>query len=207
MEEFTIKLNSDKLVKTIHSLQKDSNDTIVSEIIEQLKMSLKVPPRVIDIEYIIKVVCQYFGITKEEMFLNTRKREIVQARKIAMFYAKKITKLSLADIGNNIGGKDHATVLHACKTVNDNCDTDAFYKFKVDEIAHKLDPQNNKQPALVNPIQKYRLQNIKIIRQPKIEETKKYQRPTYKIGVFKSSTQQIIDKYENQPTFRISGLH
>ena len=48
---------------------------------------------------------------------KTRKRHIVQARQLAMFFAKKFTKASLASIGSQIGKRDHATVLHACKTV------------------------------------------------------------------------------------------
>ena len=46
---------------------------------------------------------------------KTRKRHIVQARQLAMFFAKKYTKASLASIGSQIGKRDHATVLHACK--------------------------------------------------------------------------------------------
>ncbi len=69
---------------------------------------------------------------------KTRKREIVQARQVAMFFSKSMTKSSLATIGSQIGGKDHATVLHACKTVNNLIETDKRFRLQVDEIEKKL---------------------------------------------------------------------
>ena len=69
---------------------------------------------------------------------NTRKREIVQARQIAMFFSKSLTKSSLATIGSQIGDKDHATVLHACKTVNNLIETDKRFRLQLDEIEKRL---------------------------------------------------------------------
>jgi chromosomal replication initiator protein len=69
---------------------------------------------------------------------KTRKREIVQARQVAMYFSKSLTKSSLATIGAQIGGKDHATVLHACKTVNNLMDTDKHFKSQMDDIEKKL---------------------------------------------------------------------
>jgi len=69
---------------------------------------------------------------------KTRKREIVQARQIAMFFSKNLTKSSLSTIGSLIGGKDHATVLHACKTINNLIETDKRFKSQVDSIERKL---------------------------------------------------------------------
>ncbi|HNA33166.1 MAG TPA: chromosomal replication initiator protein DnaA, partial [Flavobacteriales bacterium] len=72
--------------------------------------------REVSIDYIQKVVCDYFDLPIELLKSKTRKREVVQARQIAMYFAKKMTKNSLASIGAHCGGKDHATVLHACRT-------------------------------------------------------------------------------------------
>ena len=69
---------------------------------------------------------------------KTRKRHIVQARQLAMFFAKKFTKASLASIGSQIGKRDHATVLHACKTVNNLADTDKRFKGYISDIEKKL---------------------------------------------------------------------
>ena len=92
----------------------------------------------ISIDYIQKVVCSYYNIGLEMLQSRTRKREIVQARQVAMFFSKSMTKSSLATIGSQIGGKDHATVLHACKTVNSHIETDKRFRLQVDEIVKKL---------------------------------------------------------------------
>ena len=69
---------------------------------------------------------------------KTRKREIVQARQVAMYFSKNLTKSSLATIGSQIGGKDHATVLHACKTVNNLVETDKTFRNQIEELEKKL---------------------------------------------------------------------
>jgi chromosomal replication initiator protein len=69
---------------------------------------------------------------------KTRKREIVQARQIAMYFSKNYTKSSLATIGTQIGVKDHATVLHACRTVSNLLETDKQFRQDVEEIEKKL---------------------------------------------------------------------
>jgi len=94
--------------------------------------------RELSIDYIQKAVCDYFNMPHDIINSKTRKREIVQARQIAMYFAKNLTKSSLATIGSQIGGKDHATVLHACKTVNNLIDTDKRFRGYIDEIEKKL---------------------------------------------------------------------
>ncbi|MEQ8624550.1 MAG: chromosomal replication initiator protein DnaA [Vicingaceae bacterium] len=97
--------------------------------------------REVSIDYIQKVVCDYFDLPIELLKSKTRKREVVQARQIAMFFAKKMTKSSLANIGMHCGGKDHATVLHACKTVNNLIDTDKRFRGYVDDLEKKISIQ------------------------------------------------------------------
>ncbi len=92
----------------------------------------------ISVDYIQKVVCDYFSLSPDLLQSKTRKREIVQARQIAMYFSKAMTKSSLASIGALIGGKDHATVLHACKTVNNLMDTDKRFKSQIESIEKKL---------------------------------------------------------------------
>ena len=92
----------------------------------------------ISVDYIQKVVCDYFNLSPDLLQSKTRKREIVQARQIAMYFSKALTKSSLASIGALIGGKDHATVLHACKTVNNLMDTDKRFKSQIETIEKKL---------------------------------------------------------------------
>jgi chromosomal replication initiator protein len=69
---------------------------------------------------------------------KTRKREVVQARQIAMYFSKSLTKSSLANIGMHCGGKDHATVLHACRTVNNLMDTDKKFRSYIEELEKKI---------------------------------------------------------------------
>jgi len=94
--------------------------------------------REISIDYIQKMVCDYFNISVEQMHSSSRKREIVQARQLAMYFAKTLTKNSLASIGVDIGGKDHATVLHAVRTVKNLIDTDKHFRVYVEEIEKKI---------------------------------------------------------------------
>ncbi len=94
--------------------------------------------REVSIDYIQKVVCDYFDMPIELLKSKTRKREIVQARQLAMYFAKQLTKSSLASIGAQCGNKDHATVLHACRTVNNLAETDKRFKVYVDDLTKKL---------------------------------------------------------------------
>ncbi|HQV73999.1 MAG: chromosomal replication initiator protein DnaA [Flavobacteriales bacterium] len=94
--------------------------------------------REVSIDYIQKVVCDYFDLPIELLKSKTRKREVVQARQIAMYFAKKMTKSSLANIGAHCGGKDHATVLHACRTVNNLQETDKQFRGYLDDLEKKL---------------------------------------------------------------------
>lgn len=108
---------------------------LAKEMIDKLIKNTK---REVSIDYIQKVVCNYFDIGVEMIQSKTRKREIVQARQVAMYFSKNLTKSSLATIGSQIGGKDHATVLHACKTVNNLMDTDRQFRNQIEDIEKKL---------------------------------------------------------------------
>jgi chromosomal replication initiator protein len=94
--------------------------------------------REVSIDYIQKVVSDYFQMDIQTLQSKTRKRHIVQARQIAMYFAKKFTKASLASIGTQIGRRDHATVLHACKTVDNLSFTDKQFRKYVEDLNQKL---------------------------------------------------------------------
>ncbi|MDG1761246.1 MAG: chromosomal replication initiator protein DnaA [Flavobacteriaceae bacterium] len=94
--------------------------------------------REVSIDYIQKVVSEYFQMDVSTLQSKTRKRHIVQARQLAMFFAKKFTKASLASIGSQIGQRDHATVLHACKTVDNLSFTDKQFRKYVEDLSKKL---------------------------------------------------------------------
>ena len=73
----------------------------------------------ITIDKIITKVCEHYKMDESILHSKSRKREVVQVRQVAMFLAKKHTEISAAKIGQYIGKRDHATVLHACKMMKD----------------------------------------------------------------------------------------
>jgi chromosomal replication initiator protein len=105
---------------------------------KMMKNFVKNSSREISIEFIQKLVSDYFGVSVDLMKSKTRKREIVQARQISMFFAKQLTQASLKNIGMYFGGRDHSTVIHACQTVNDLIDTDKKFKSDVDELTKRI---------------------------------------------------------------------
>ncbi|MBR8534910.1 chromosomal replication initiator protein DnaA [Carboxylicivirga sediminis] len=105
------------------------------QIIDKL---VKKTSKELSIDSISQTVCDYFGLELDILQSKTRKREIVQARQIAMFFSKGLTNSSLSTIGAKIGKKDHATVLHACKAINNLIETDKDFKGQIKEIEAQL---------------------------------------------------------------------
>lgn len=99
---------------------------------------VNITPKVMSIEFIRDTVCDFFKLSVDAISTKSRKLEVVQARQIAMYLSKNLTKNSLSTIGNYIGQRDHATVLHACKKVMDLMDTDKHFKKNVEEIEERL---------------------------------------------------------------------
>ena len=137
-----IKSNVRELMGAIISLiaqssfnKKEVTIDLAKSVVEKFVKNVK---REVSIDYIQKVVSEYFQVDLDILQSKTRKRHIVQARQLAMFFAKKMTKSSLAIIGSQIGDRDHATVLHACKTVDNLVATDKQFKKYVDDIQKKL---------------------------------------------------------------------
>ncbi len=92
----------------------------------------------VNIDYIQKVVAAYFNITQDMMTSKSRKRELVVARQVAMYFAKEYTNHSLKSIGQHFGGRDHSTVIHAVQSVDDMMETDNKFKHSVQELTRKL---------------------------------------------------------------------
>ena len=90
------------------------------------------------IEQIIQIISDYFKIAAKAIKAKTRKREVVQARHIAMFFSKNLTKKSLSSIGAEFGGRDHSTVLHAMKTVKNLKETNKDFRNYVEDIERLL---------------------------------------------------------------------
>ena len=95
----------------------------------------------VTIDKVQKTVCDYFNITRENLLSMSRKRQIVQARQISMYLSRNLMpNCSLSTIGAETGGKDHATVLHACATVTDLMATDKTFKKYVNDLEQMLTP-------------------------------------------------------------------
>jgi len=98
----------------------------------------KLEKKKLTVDSISEVVCKHFNIKTELLQTTSRKREIVQARQVAMYLSKLYTEMSLAQIGSVIGKKNHATVLHACKTVKDQLEVDKSFRDDIEEIEKVL---------------------------------------------------------------------
>ncbi len=119
------------LVANASFLKRKITITLAKEV---LKMYVKISPKEVTIEQIRKIVCDYLNIDEEVFDSPKRTRDVAQARQIAMYLCKQHTKSPLSTIGAAIGGKNHATVLHACKAVTNLMETDKAFLQIVEDI-------------------------------------------------------------------------
>ncbi|MEG1553490.1 MAG: chromosomal replication initiator protein DnaA [Rikenellaceae bacterium] len=103
-----------------------------------IKSYSKMEKKELTIETIQQVVCEAFSVSKKDFFSTKRTKEVALARQVAMCITKENTTMSLKAIGQALGGKSHATVLHAIKTVSNLIETDADLKKVLSEINSKL---------------------------------------------------------------------
>ncbi|MBO4805409.1 MAG: AAA family ATPase [Paludibacteraceae bacterium] len=92
----------------------------------------------ITIESIITAVCLYYHLSESDIQGQSRKQEIVMARQTAMYLACKHTNFTLSHIGRIVGDRDHATVIHAYKTISNLIDNDKYVENSVKAIEHAL---------------------------------------------------------------------
>ena len=92
----------------------------------------------VTVEYIQSIVSEYFGLNIEDLKAKSRKKSLVVARQIAMYFAKEFTQHSLKSIGYHFGGRDHSTVIHAVQSVNEAIKNDENQKNTILEIEKKI---------------------------------------------------------------------
>ena len=92
----------------------------------------------IDISVIIASVSKYFNIDESLLRLKSKQQEIVHARHTAMYLSKELTSSSLQTIGAHFGGRNHATVIHACKCIEEVINKDPSFKDKLEQIKEML---------------------------------------------------------------------
>ena len=91
---------------------------------EALKDLLALHQKLVTLESIQKTVAEYFKMRVSDLLSKKRTRSIVRPRQLAMALAKELTNHSLPEIGDAFGGRDHTTVLHACRKVVELLETD-----------------------------------------------------------------------------------
>ena len=93
----------------------------------------------ITIDSITKVVCDYLNIGENKIRDKTRKKEIVQARQLAMYLSKELTKSSLKTIGLHFGGRDHSTVVHACASIEKQKENDSALREMIGNLKNQIE--------------------------------------------------------------------
>ncbi|MEQ9104870.1 MAG: chromosomal replication initiator protein DnaA [Rhodothermales bacterium] len=84
------------------------------------------------------IVAEYYHLDPNVMIGKSRKRPIVDARQVAMHFCKHMTQLSLEAIGRHFGGRDHSTVIHACKAIQARLDTDSRFTNELKDVERLL---------------------------------------------------------------------
>ena len=94
--------------------------------------------REISVDFITQIVAEHFKVSLDKLQSQTRKRSIVVARQLSMYLARNLTNASLKAIGEQFGGRDHSTIIHSCKAVQDLMDTDLIFKDTVVDLEKKI---------------------------------------------------------------------
>ncbi|BBD44278.1 MAG: chromosomal replication initiator protein DnaA [Petrimonas sp.] len=109
--------------------------TLARRVMEQ---NIRFEKKKITVQKIQETVSDFYNVKRDLIQSASRKREIVQARQVTMFFIKKHTELSLSQIGIQVGNRNHATVLHACNTIRDLSEVDKGFRADIEEIERLL---------------------------------------------------------------------
>ena len=101
---------------------------------EVLRDLLKEPRKLITVDFIQRCVAEEFGVTLQDIKMRRRNKNIVLPRQIAMYLSRELTELSLPEIGNFFGGKDHTTVLHSYNKIKEGFKRDEILKDRIERV-------------------------------------------------------------------------
>lgn len=118
------------------TLNKKSIDMDLAKVV--VDQFVKEGTKEITVDNIKKLVADYFEVPVEKLQGKTRKRDIVIARQLSMYFAKQFTNDSLKVIGNKFGGRDHSTVIYSVRAVQDLMDTDNSFRDTVTELEKQV---------------------------------------------------------------------
>ena len=112
-------------------INKDMAKNILQDLIED-------DEKPITTDQIQKIIAEHFAIKLSDMKAKKRTKEVALPRQIAMYLCKQLTNLSLSDIGKNFGGKDHATVIYACKQIEEKRAKDEAFNRMIESLIRKI---------------------------------------------------------------------
>lgn len=121
-------------------INKDINADLAAEALKDIIPSSK--PKVITIQEIQRVVGEYYNVKIDDFKAKKRTKSIAFPRQIAMFLSRELTDYSLPKIGEEFGGRDHTTVIHACEKISSLLEKDAELQKQIKEIQEKLKVQS-----------------------------------------------------------------
>jgi len=122
------------LLRVVAILRLRNTTTITLDFVQDaLRDQLAVMDKMVTIERIKKLVAEYFNIRVSDLDSKSRARNITRPRQLAMALSKELTNHSLPEIGDKFGGRDHTTVLHACRKVRELVQSDSPF-----EEAHRI---------------------------------------------------------------------
>ncbi len=96
----------------------------------------------ITISLIIKITAEQFNLNTEEILSKKRTQDIALARQTAMYFSRLLTDFSLPKIGDEFGGRDHTTVIHACKKIDSLLSSDTNFKHRLEMIKNNILDKN-----------------------------------------------------------------
>jgi chromosomal replication initiator protein len=103
-------------------------------------------PTVLDAAEIIEQVADYFRLSEDDLLSRSRKQAVAQARQIAMYLCRELTDKSYSNIGSRFGGRDHSTVIHAYRKIDDELDSDTGLREDVSSLKSRLQNQSLSSP-------------------------------------------------------------
>ena len=126
------------LKRVIANAQFTGREISVELVRESLKDLLALQDRLVSIDNIQRIVAEYYKIKVSDLLSKRRSRSVARPRQVAMYLAKDLTNHSLPEIGDAFGGRDHTTVLHACRKITELLETDADIKEDVKNLLRTL---------------------------------------------------------------------
>jgi len=125
-----------KLLANSSLNSKDINLDLAKRTVKEIATDRKIN---ISIDNITKTVCSALSVDENKLRDKTRKKEIVLARQLAMFFSKELTKSSLKTIGLHFGGRDHSTVIHSCNSIEQMQQEDSSIKTLVENLRSQIE--------------------------------------------------------------------